>query len=123
MDPNWDWYFDPNYTSFAPISMKSGYAIFRTSQCTVPSISQANPSNALQPNLYVVAAQTPLTATSLVSDVRPTGVKATSRGRGKYRRKRRRNLTDEERTDMCLDEAKREMTIDQIAAKYDVERR
>lgn len=68
-----------------------------------------------QPILPAVSVQTPLSATSMGSDMTPTSAKTSTS---------RRKLTDDERRLMCLEaENNPTMKQTQIGAKFNVERR
>lgn len=125
-------YADYEYANSAPIPMEPSYPMTRPppyaqhqhSQMPPPLIMPqhniwpsmlANSSNYQQPILPAVSTQTPISATSIGSDVTPTSAKTSTS---------RRKLTDDERRLMCLEaENNPTMKQTQIGAKFNVERR
>lgn len=125
-------YHGYDYPSSTPMPMEPSYTMSRPPPYAAPQHSQmppplvmpqhnmwpsmlANSSNYPQPILPAVSVQTPLSATSIGSDMTPTSAKTTTS---------RRKLTDEERRLMCLEaENNPTMKQTQIGAKFNVERR
>lgn len=121
-----------DYQASVSMSMESSYAMNRPPPYATPQHAQMPPPLVMpqhnvwpsmlatstayqQPILPAVPVHTPLSATSVGSDLTPTSAKtATSR----------RKLTDEERRLMCLEaENNPSMKQTQIGAKFNVERR
>lgn len=125
-------YHGYDYTSSAPVPMEPSYPMSRPPPYATPHHNQMPPplvmpqqhiwpsmlatsSNYQQPILPAVSVQTPLSATSMGSDVTPTSAKTSTS---------RRKLTDDERRLMCLEaENNPTMKQTQIGAKFNVERR
>ena len=120
------------FTSSAPIPLEPTYMMTRPPPYAAPQHGQmppplvmpqqhmwpsmlANSNSYAQPILPAVSVQTPLSATSMGSDMTPTSAKTTTS---------RRKLTDDERRLMCLEaENNPTMKQTQIGAKFNVERR
>lgn len=125
-------YHNYDFQTSAPLSMETTYPMSRPPPYAPPSHTQMPPplvmpqhgiwpsmlagsSNYPQPILPAVPIQTPLSASSIGSDLTPTSAKTTTS---------RRKLTDDERRLMCLEaENNPTMKQTQIGAKFNVERR
>lgn len=121
-----------DYQTSAPMSMEPSYTMTRPPPYATPQHNQMPPPLVMpqhnvwpsmlaastpyqQPILPAVPIQTPLSASSVGSDLTPTSAKTTTS---------RRKLTDDERRLMCLEaENNPTMKQTQIGAKFNVERR
>lgn len=122
-----------DYQTSTPVSMEPSFTMTRPPPYATPQHSQMPPplvvplqqhiwpsqiaaSTAYQPHILPAAPmQTPLSASSMGSDLTPTSAKTTTS---------RRKLTDDERRLMCLEaENNPTMKQTQIGAKFNVERR
>lgn len=125
-----DYQYD--YASSAPMPMEPNYSINRRPSYAPPTHQMPPPlvmpvhghgiwpsmlanSSYQQSILPSANVQTPISATSITSDMTPTSAKTSTS---------RRKLTDEERRLMCLEaENNPSMKQTQIGAKFNVERR
>lgn len=125
-------YHNYDYQTSAPMSIEPTYTMSRPPPYATQQHNQMPPplvtpqhhvwpsmlagsSSFPQPILPAVPIQTPLSASSMGSDLTPTSAKTTTS---------RRKLTDDERRLMCLEaENNPTMKQTQIGAKFNVERR
>ncbi|KAK5072127.1 hypothetical protein LTS08_000777 [Lithohypha guttulata] len=106
-------YHGYDYTTSTPMPLEPSYPMSRPPPYATPQHSQMPPP-LIMPHA-AVSTQTPVSATSMSSDITPTSAKASSS---------RRKLTDDERRLMCLEaENNPTMKQTQIGAKFNVERR